>query len=67
LFKLQEKDFVAKYSNERVSMIELLGDLKVFGTSHLSPIGELVGYNEKFQPQEVVKVVKEEVRDSSCS
>jgi hypothetical protein len=35
-------------------MIKLLGDLKVFGTFHLSSIGELVGYNEKFQPQEVV-------------
>jgi hypothetical protein len=35
-------------------MIGLLGDLKVFGTFHLSPIRELVGYNEKFQPQEVV-------------
>jgi len=34
-------------------MIELIGDLKVFDTFHLSPIGELVGYNEKFQPQEV--------------
>jgi hypothetical protein len=48
LFKLQEKDFMAKYSNERVFMIKLLGDLKVFGAFHLSPIGELVGYNEKF-------------------
>jgi hypothetical protein len=35
-------------------MIKLLGDLKVFGTFHLSPIGELVRYNEKFQPQEVL-------------
>jgi len=67
LFKLQEKDFITKYSNERVCMIELLGDLKVFGAFHLSPIGELVGYNEKFQPQEVVKVVKEVVGDSSCA
>jgi hypothetical protein len=68
LFKLQEKDFMAKYFSERVSMIELLGDLKVFGTFHLSPIGELVGYNEKFQPQEVVvEVVKEVVGDSSCA
>jgi len=62
LFKLQEKDFMAKYSNERMSMIELLGDLKVFGTFHLSPIGELVGYNEKFQPQEVVVKVKDSSR-----
>jgi hypothetical protein len=54
LFKLQEKDFMAKYFNERVSMVKFLGDLKVFDTFHLSPIGELVGYNEKFQPQEVV-------------
>jgi len=46
-----------------MSMIEHLGDLKVFGTFHLNPIGELVGYNEKFQPQEVVEVVK----DSSCA
>jgi hypothetical protein len=42
VFKFQEKDFMAKYSNEGVSMIELLGNLKVFGTFHLSPIGELV-------------------------
>ncbi len=58
VFKLQEKDFMAKYYSEKVFMIELLGDLKVFDTFHLSPIGELVGYNEKFQPEEVfVKVV----------
>jgi len=44
-------------------MIEHLGDLKVFRTFHLSPIGELVGYNEKFQPQEVVV----EVKNSSCA
>jgi hypothetical protein len=61
LFKFQEKDFMAKYSNEKVFMIKLLGDLKVFGTFHLSPIGELVGYNEKFQPQEVVVEVVREV------
>ncbi len=67
LFKLQEKDFMAKYSNERVSTIKLLGDLKVFGNIHLNSIGELVGYNEKFQPQEVVEVVKELVGDSSCA
>ncbi len=59
---------MAKYSNEKVSMIELLRDLKVFGTFHLSPIGELVGYNEKFQPQEVVvKVVRKVVGNSSCA
>jgi hypothetical protein len=58
---------MSKYSNERVSMIEPIGDLKVFGTFHLSPIGELVGYDEKFQPQEVVKVVKEVVGYSSCA
>jgi hypothetical protein len=57
---------MAKYSSKRVSMIELLGNLKVFGTFHLSPIGELVGYNEKFQPQEiVVEVVKEVVGNFS--
>jgi hypothetical protein len=67
LFKLQEKDFMAKYSSERMSMIELLGNLKVFGTFQLSPIGELDEYNEKFQPQEVAKVVKEVVRDFSCA
>jgi hypothetical protein len=34
----------------------------------LSPIGELVGYNEKFQPQEVVvEVVREVVGNSSCA
>jgi hypothetical protein len=37
-----------KYSNGKMLMIEFLGDLKVFGTFHLSPIGELVRYNEKF-------------------
>jgi hypothetical protein len=46
---------MAKYSSERMSvMIELLGDLKVFVTFHLSSIGELVAYNEKFQLQEVI-------------
>jgi hypothetical protein len=50
LFKLQEKDFITNYSNERVFMIKLLGNLKLFSIFHLSPIGELVGYNEKFQP-----------------
>jgi hypothetical protein len=64
LFKLQEKDFMAKYFSERMSMIEFLGDLKVFDTFHLSPIGKLVGYNEKFQPQEVVVEV---VGNSSCA
>ncbi len=59
-------DFMAKYSSESVSMIEVLGNLKVFGTFHLSSIGELVGYNEKFQPQKVVvEVVREVVGDSS--
>ncbi len=59
---------MAKYYSEIVFMIELLGDLKVFGTFHLSPIGELVKYNEKFQPQEVVVVVvKKIVGDSSCA
>jgi hypothetical protein len=67
LFKLQEKDFMAKYSTERVFIIKLLGDLKVFDTFHLSPIGELIGYNEKFQPQEVVEVVKKVVGDSFCA
>ncbi len=38
---------MAKYSSEKMFMIKLLGDLKVFGIFHLSPIGELVGYNEK--------------------
>jgi hypothetical protein len=35
----------------KIFMIELLGDLKVSSTFHLNPIGELVVYNEKFQPQ----------------
>jgi hypothetical protein len=58
---------MAKYSNERMSMIELLGNLKVFGTFHLSPIGELVGYNEKFQPPKFVVEVVRKVGDSSCA
>ncbi len=58
---------MAKYYSERVSMIKFFGDLKVFDTFHMSPIGELVGYNEKFQPQEVVvEVDKKVVEDSSC-
>jgi len=48
LLRLQGKDFMPKYSSEKMYMIELLGDLKVSSTFHLSPIGELVGYNEKF-------------------
>ncbi len=68
LFKLQEKDFMAKYFSERVYMIKFLEDLKIFGVFHLSPIGELVGYNEKFQPQEVVvEVVKRIIGDSFCA
>jgi hypothetical protein len=47
--------------------MEILRNLKVFGTFHLSPIGELVGYNDKFQPQEVVEVVKEIVKDYFCA
>jgi hypothetical protein len=42
---------MAKYFNEKMFIIKLLEDLKVFGTFCLNPIGELVGYNEKFQPQ----------------
>jgi hypothetical protein len=45
---------MAKYSNEKVSMIEFLGNLKFFGTFHLNLIGELVGYSQNFQLQEVV-------------
>ncbi len=64
----KKKDFMAKYSSERVLMIELFGYLKLFYTFHLSPIGELFGYNEKFQPREVVvKVVKKIVGDFSCA
>jgi hypothetical protein len=50
LFRFLNKEFMTNYSNERVFMIKFLEDLKVFNTFHLSPIGELVGYNEKFQP-----------------
>jgi hypothetical protein len=53
-FKFQKKDFMAKYSGERLSITEFLGNLKFFGTFHLSIIGELVGHSQKFQPQEVV-------------
>jgi len=67
LFKLQEKDFMKKYSSQRMFMIELLRNLKFLGTFHLNSIGELVGYNEKFQPQEIVKVVKKIVGDYSCA
>jgi hypothetical protein len=49
-------------------MIKLLRDLKVFGVFHLSPIREFVGYNEKFQPQEiVVEVAKKVIGNSSCA
>jgi hypothetical protein len=48
LLRFQEKDFMAKYSSEKMFMIELLGYLKVSNTFHLSPIWELVGYNERF-------------------
>jgi hypothetical protein len=68
MFKLQEKDFMAKYPTEKVSMVKLLKDLKVVGTFHLSTTMELVGYNEKIQPREVVvEVVREVVGDSSCA
>ncbi len=49
-------------------MIELLRNLKAFCIFHLNAIGELVGYDEKFQPQEVVvKVVKKNVGDYFCA
>jgi len=49
-------------------MIKLLVNFKVFGTLHLKPIGELVGYNVKLQPQKVgVEVVTKLVGDSSCA
>ncbi len=58
---------MAKYFSERVFMIELLGELNFFYTFHLSPNGELVRYNEKFQPQEVVvEVAKDVIGDSFC-
>jgi len=68
LFKFQEKDFIAKYSSERVCMIELLNNLKVSGVFRLNPSGEFVRYNEKFQPQEVVvEVARKVVGDSPCA
>ncbi len=49
-------------------MIKLLVNLKVFGTFHLNPIRELVGYNEKLQPQKVVvEVITKIVGHSSCA
>jgi hypothetical protein len=48
LVKTLRRKKMPKYSGEKLLMIELLGDLKVFDTFHLSPIGELDGYNEKF-------------------
>ncbi len=51
-----------------MSMIKLLGNLKVFGTFHLGPIGELVGYNQNSNLMEViVEVVTKVVRDYSCA
>ncbi len=56
-----------KYYIERMSMIKVLGDLTFFGTFHLSPIGELVEYNEKFQSQEVVVEFVKKIGDFSCA
>ncbi len=47
LFKLKE-DFIAKYFDVQVVMIELLGNLKVTKGFHLNLVGELVDYNESF-------------------
>ncbi len=46
--------FLTKYSNERLSKIELHGDLKMNGVFPLNPIREFFGYNENFKVQEVV-------------
>jgi hypothetical protein len=46
--------FLTKYSNERLSKIELPSDLKINGVFPLNPIREFFGYNENFKFQEVV-------------
>jgi hypothetical protein len=40
---------MANYSNDKLFMIKFFGNMKVFNTFHLSPIGRLVEYNEKFK------------------
>ncbi len=64
--------FPCSYSKKRILWQSILVkeclDLKFFYTFHLSPIGKLVGYNEKFQPQKVVvEVLKEVIGDFSCA
>jgi hypothetical protein len=54
LFKLKENDFIAKCLNERVAMIELLGNLKDTKGFHLNLVGELAKYNENFKVQDAI-------------
>jgi hypothetical protein len=62
------KGFYGKIFQLKSVMIKFFINLKFFGTFHLNPIGELVGYNEKLQPQKVVvEVITKIVGDSSCA
>jgi hypothetical protein len=53
LFNLKE-DFIAKYFNEQVVMIELVRNLKVTRGFHLNLIGEFVDDNESFKAQDAI-------------
>jgi hypothetical protein len=68
LVQTPRKEFYGKIFQLKSVMIKLLVNLKVFGTFHLNPIRELVGYNEKLQPQKVVvEVITKIVGHSSCA
>jgi hypothetical protein len=52
-FKLKE-DFNAKYFNEQIIMIELLGNLKNNKGFHLNLVREFINYNESFKAQDAI-------------
>jgi hypothetical protein len=47
LFKLWKVEFIMKYTNDYISMVELLVDLKLTFIFHLSHICEFIGYTNK--------------------
>jgi hypothetical protein len=54
LFKLKGNNFITKYFNERIAMLELLGDLKITGGFHLNLVGGLAKYNGGFKVQDAI-------------
>jgi hypothetical protein len=55
LLPLMWNVFLTKYFNERTFKIELPCDLKINGVFPLNPIIKLVGYNENFKVQKLLR------------